>query len=424
MRKINIALLGCGVVGSGTYNILKDKRKEFKTIYGIDIAVTKILVKNIAKDRKGIDKNLLTTDFNSILNDQSIQIVVEVMGSIDLAREYTLKAINAKKNVVSANKDLIALSFAEILAAAKNNNVVFAYEASVAGAIPIIGVINRSLVGKTFNKVLGILNGTTNYILTKMTRDGLTYKEALQEATELGYAEIDPTSDVMGLDSARKIAILSSIAFKREVTFNDVHVEGITKITAEDIDFAKLFGYTIKLLAIGEETEGKIIARVHPTLVSNTHPLANVNDSYNSIYLNAESGDTMLYGKGAGDLPTGSAVVGDIVDACRLLEAPIDSKNYSTCYRDVELGELNDINSKMFLKINTKHEVGTLAKITSKFEKNNINIESITQTLLSEDDVVLCILTEKCSKLSIEKALESIEKFDVVKSVISTMMVL
>lgn len=424
MNKINIALLGCGVVGGGTYDILLAKNEEYKAVFGLDIQVKKILVKDLSERRMDIDKSLFTEDFNDIVNDDSISIVVEVMGTIDIARNFTLKALKAKKSVVSANKDLIALSFAEILSTAKDNNVIFAYEASVAGAIPVIGPINRSLVGKTFSKVVGILNGTTNYMLTKMTYAGMTYEEALKEATDLGYAEAVPDSDVLGYDAARKIAILSSLCFKREITFNDVITQGITEITKDDIEYATETGYVIKLLGVGEEVNGKIVARVNPMLVPHEHPLANVNDSYNAIYLNSDYGDTMLYGRGAGDLPTGSAVVGDIVQCARNINSPIECKDYSPCYRNIEIGTLDDIFSKYFIKIKTNNTVGTLAKIASSLGDFNISIEKITQKYVSKNIVNVYIMTEAASNGDLDNAISSIKNLNITKDSILTLGVL
>ena len=319
METVKIALLGLGTVGTGVYKVLKAQQEEIPHKVGAKIQLKKVLVRNTEKaSRKLDDPSILTTEWKSILEDPEISIVVEVMGGIEPARRYILDALHAGKSVVTANKDLLASHGKELMDAAAETKSDLLFEASVAGGIPIIRPLKECLAGNHISEVMGIVNGTTNFILTKMAEEGMEFQEALALATELGYAEADPTADIEGLDAARKVAILASIAFHSRVTFDDVYTEGITKITATDIRYAREMGRDIKLLGVAKETPEGIEARVQPMLIPSTHPLASVRDSFNAVFVHGDAvDDTMFYGRGAGELPTASAVVGDILDAVR-----------------------------------------------------------------------------------------------------------
>ena len=319
MENVQIALLGLGTVGTGVYKVLKAQKEEISHKVGTEIQLKKILVRNTKKAAEKLDDpSVLTTEWKSILDDPEISVVVEVMGGIEPARSYILDALHAGKSVVTANKDLLASHGKELMDAAAEAKVDLLFEASVAGGIPIIRPLKECLAGNQISEVMGIVNGTTNFILTKMAEEGMEFKEALALATELGYAEADPTADIEGLDAARKMAILASIAFHSRVTFDDVYTEGITKITATDIRYAKEMGCDIKLLGMAKNTQEGIETRVQPMLIPSTHPLASVRDSFNAVFVHGDAvDDTMFYGRGAGELPTASAVVGDILDAVR-----------------------------------------------------------------------------------------------------------
>lgn len=318
MDKIKIALLGLGTVGSGVKNILEEKHELLsqrlleKTGTDKSIEISKILVRDVNKDY-GVDKALLTTDYKEILDDKEISIVVELIGGENPATEYMLEAMKAKKHVVTANKLAIAKSNGSLEQAAKENNVSFMYEASVAGTIPVIRVMNDSLVGNSISKISGIINGTTNYILTKMTNENQSFEAALKKAQELGFAEADPSSDIDGDDAMYKIAILSKLAFGNWVRLEDISKKGITEVTINDIEEAKRKGKKIKFLAQAEKNGDKIEVSVSPREIDNTHPLANVDGSMNAVYIDCDNaGEIMLQGAGAGSRPTASAVVSDI----------------------------------------------------------------------------------------------------------------
>ena len=320
---VHVALLGLGTVGTGVYKVLNKQKSEMQDKLGCEVRLSRILVRNVEKAKAKVeDASLLTNDWNLILNDPQIDIVIEVMGGIEPARTFILEALRAGKHVVSANKDLIAVHGQELLETAGNEKVDFLFEAAVAGGIPIIRPLKQCLAGNHMNEVMVIVNGTTNFILTKMTQEGMEFEDALSLATELGYAEADPTADIEGLDAGRKVAILASVAFNSRVVFDDVYTEGITKITAKDIRYAKEMGRDIKLLGVARNTPEGIEAYVCPMLIPSSHPLASVNDSYNAVFVNGDAvEDAMFFGRGAGELPTASAVVGDVFDIVRNISA-------------------------------------------------------------------------------------------------------
>jgi homoserine dehydrogenase len=332
---IQIGLLGCGTVGSGVVKLLEKNAATIAQRSGDEVVIRRVLEQDVDKCLAlGIEPDRITSNFEDIVNDPEIDIVVELIGGIEPASTYILEAMCQGKHVVTANKDLIAVNGQALFETAEKHQVDFYFEASVGGGIPIVYPLKQSLAGNQIQQVIGILNGTTNYILTKMSRQGLDYQQVLEEAQALGYAEADPTSDVSGLDAARKIAILSSIAFNSRVTLDDVYVEGITGITAEDIRYAHELGFVIKLLAIAKENKwGQIQVRVHPAFLPANHPLAAVNDVFNAVYVQGDAvGEIMHFGRGAGQMPTASAVVGDIIEIVRNLNHQTNARIGCTCY--------------------------------------------------------------------------------------------
>lgn len=318
-RVIYAALLGLGTVGTGVYKVLKMQEDEMAQKIGAVVKIKKVMVRNVQKaaDKLG-DASLVTNDWQEIINDPEIQVIIEVMGGIHPAKEYILEALNAGKNVVTANKDLVAEEGHRLLEAAAEHQADFLFEAAVAGGIPIIRPLKQCLAGNHITEVMGIMNGTTNFILTKMSEEGMEFADALKMAQDLGYAESDPTADVEGYDAGRKLAILASIAFNSRVVFSNVYTEGITKITATDIRYAQEMGCTIKLLGVAKNSGDGIEVHVHPMLIESDHPLATVRDSYNAVFVRGDAvQDAMFLGRGAGELPTASAIVGDVFDVVR-----------------------------------------------------------------------------------------------------------
>ncbi len=334
---VKVALLGLGTVGSGVYKLIERQQEEMSSKAGASIEIAAILVHNLDKEREGVDKSLLTDQWERITNDPEIQIVIEVMGGIEPAETMILEALNSGKNVVTANKDLVAEYGGELLDAADNNGVDFLFEAAVGGGIPIIRPMKQCLAVNEMDEVVGIVNGTTNYILTKMFEEGMDFDQALAQATELGYAEADPTADVEGLDAGRKIAILASIAFHSRVVFSDVYTEGITRITAKDIAYAREFGCVIKLLAVARNTPQGIETAVYPDAASSASSAGFLcGISFNAIFVHGDAvDDAMFYGRGAGQLPTASAVMGDVIDVVRNIQYHCTGRINCTCYRNI-----------------------------------------------------------------------------------------
>ena len=348
-HKIKIGLLGLGTVGSGVYKLIEKQKEEFCKKAGADVEIVKILVHNMEKKREGVDPSLLTDNWRDIIDNDEIRLVIEVMGGIEPARTMILDALNAGKNVVSANKDLIAEHGKELLDAAEEHGVDFLFEAAVAGGIPIIRPLKQCLAANEIDEVIGIMNGTTNYILTKMEKEGSDFDTVLKEAQDKGYAERNPEADVEGYDACRKIAILSSLIYGKNVNFEHIYTEGITKITTNDFAYAKKAGYTIKLLAMSKEVDGKYFAMVTPCMINDQNPLYFVNDVFNGILVHGNTlGNTMYYGAGAGKLPTASAVVSDIIDCVKHLGKTV------FCFWDKEeltLSSMDDSVKRFFVRV-------------------------------------------------------------------------
>jgi homoserine dehydrogenase len=416
MKKIKIGLLGCGTVGQGVYKLLKlNSSKYLALLDGIELEIIKILVNDLDKNRDSVPKELLTTNPYEIIANKEIDIVIEVIGGTTMAEEYIAEAIRNGKHIITANKDLMATKGQEILELGNEYSKEVKYEASVAGAIPIISTIKDNLQSNQITKVMGIINGTTNFILTKMFAEGRSLEDVLQEAKDLGYAEADPTSDIEGLDAARKIAILASIAFNRRVKLEDVYVEGITKISVDDVNYARQFKSTIKLLGIALLKDDAIEVRVHPTLLPLSHPLAKVDDVYNAVYLEGNAfGDLTLIGKGAGGLPTASAVVSDLLSIVKNMNKDIIKVQNCSCYRDLLIKKIEDTISHYYFRMVVVDKTRVLSKIADAFANNNVSIDSVIQRKLPDGKAELVILTDRVLNKNMQSAREQIENLDVV----------
>lgn len=408
-KKIKVALLGVGTVGTGVYKLIQRRADVMVQTIGTEMEVTKILVHNLNKKREGIDASLLTDNWQEIVTDPEIQIVVEVMGGIEPARTMILEALHAGKHVVTANKDLLATHGKELLDAAEEKHCDLLFEAAVAGGIPIIRPLKQCLAGNEINEVIGIVNGTTNYILTKMFEENMSFEEALAKATELGYAEADPTADVEGLDAGRKVAIMASIAFHSRVVFDDVYTEGITKITSDDIAYAKEFDSVIKLLGVAHNTEDGIDVGVYPMLLNKEHPLASVRDSFNAVFVHGDAvDDAMFYGRGAGELPTASAVMGDIIDVARNIAYGCNGRISCTCYKETPIKKFDEVENKFFLRMQVKNQPGVLASIATVFGSHGVSIARVVQKHIKGEEAELVIVTDKVREDYLKNALHEL----------------
>ena len=408
--KKNIAFLGVGTVGSGVYKVLKENESVINHRDGVEFIIKKILVSNINKKRTiAFEKGVLTDDFQKILEDETITLVGEFLGGVHPAFEYVEALLKAGKTVVTANKELLAQKWPSLEKAAKSSGAGLYYEAAVGGGIPIIRTINSSLQANKINKLMGIINGTTNYILTKMSQDKRSYKDVLEEAMRLGIAEPDPTNDVEGYDAMYKLSILASLAFHAKVPPHKVFVEGITNIESIDIKFGQYLGYEIKLLAIGKRDGYSIETRVHPTFIPHEHPLSSVLDSYNAIYLNGDAvGNLMLYGRGAGDLPTASAIISDMVFATKTLSHQYTSFGNIEAVSE-QITFCDDWKSKYYMRIQSKDEPGVLSQVSGKLGKHGVSLESVIQRGNAENNVVPVIfLTHETTEKSMMAAAQEI----------------
>lgn len=414
MKKVKVGLLGLGNVGKGVWKILNMNKDELQKRSGYDIEISKILVNDLNKNRNiDVPRELLTTNFEEILMDDTIEIVVEAIGGVEPSVDYMVRAMKRKKHIVTANKMAIGTNGKILLKTAKEEKVMFYYEASVGGGIPIIHGLKESLTANKIEEVIGIINGTTNYILTKMTLEGLDFHQALKEAQEKGYAEADPTSDIESFDAMYKLSILSSLAFDTMVNIDSIHREGITNIRSIDIEYAKEFGYVIKPLAIVKERDGQLELRVHPTMIPQTHPLANVNDSFNAVFIKGNAvGDLMLCGRGAGELPTGSAVVGDIVSILRNKENISCEFNSKKIDKSNDIKDMDCIQSEYYVRITVKDKPGILGEISTVFGENNVSILSVIQKGKREKQVTLVFITHSTLEGNINKAIERIKSLE------------
>lgn len=410
MKKVGVAILGLGVVGGGTYKILTEHSQFYKKNHGLEIVVESVLERN--KERAlslGIEESKIAGSIAEICSNPEVDIIVEVMGGVEPAKSYVLATLNAGKSVVTSNKELYCKYSHELEKAAKKNHCGLFYEASCVGGVPVIRALTDNLQGNVIKSMLGIINGTTNYILTKMANAGASYGEVLEEAKKLGYAEANPSADVDGYDAVYKLSILSSLAFHTKVPYTEIYREGISEISSVDIAYGKQLGYVIKLLAIGKNTEKGIEVRVHPAFIKAEHPLASVNDSFNAVYLTGDSvEDVMLYGRGAGAKPTGSAIVGDII-YCATHPNFVYSPFENTEKADPAIKFIKNFESAYYLRIVAADKAGVLSKVTSILGKYGISMAQVIQAKEgAEGAVPLVIITHETHENSINKAVADI----------------
>lgn len=427
MKTVKIALLGFGTVAQGTFNLLQDNANLIENRSGVTIEISKIFVRNSEKYSHITLPSTAkyVTNIDDIVNDESIDIVVELMGGTTFAKDCVESALKHGKSVVTANKDLLAVAGPYLFDLAYKNKVDLRFEASVLGGIPIIRTLYESLGGNHITELVGIMNGTTNFILSKMTEEGLSYGAVLKEAQDLGYAEADPTADVEGLDAARKLAILASISFNRRIFFEDVTVEGITKIDTEDISYGKEFGYNIKLIGIAKETSKGLSLNVYPAFVPLTHPLASVRGSYNAIYIKGNGiDDAMFYGRGAGSLPTGSSVVSDIMEVAKNIAFESTGRFKPFYFDQKNIYAPGKIQSSYYIRLAVDNKTGVLAKIATKLAEQKISVLSIVQRNKDPETAVLAIVTSKCPHSYILNLIDSFNSLRSVKEVSSVIRIM
>ncbi len=410
MKKAGVAILGLGVVGGGTYQILTEKREYFKKTQGVDVTVECVLEKNLDRAKAlGVEQSKIASSIEEVVTNPNVDIVVEVIGGTGVAKAFVTKALMSGKTVVTSNKELFAKHWPELEAEAKKMNAGLFFEASCVGGVPIIRTLQEGMQANKILSIKGIINGTTNYILTKMADEGWSYEEALKEAQRLGYAEFNPTADVEGFDATYKLSILSSLAFNKKICIENVYREGITAIDKEDIAYGKEMGYTLKLLGIGKDTDNGVEVRVHPTFVKNDNPLASVNDSFNAVHLVGDAvGEIMLYGRGAGALPTGSAIVSDVIFA-----AKHDTYFYAG-FENNQKGNketkfVSDFTSKYYIRLSVQDTAGVLSKIAGVFAKNNVSILEVKQVSEADGKAQIIIITHECRESLVKKTLDKLQ---------------
>lgn len=428
MDTIKLGLLGAGTVGGGVIKVLERNAEDIAKKAGEKIQVAKIfgLTKDMPLYEKEYGKNYIYTDkIEDILDDKEIKIIVELIGREHPAKEFIAEALKKGKSVITANKDVIAKYGKELFALAEEHKTDLLFEASVAGGIPIITPLKTSLAANRINSVMGIVNGTTNYMLTKMTKEGVDYGDVLKEAQAKGYAESDPTADVGGLDAARKIVILASIAFNSRFSLEDVDIKGIQDISIRDIQFAKELGYIIKLLAVAKrDEEHGVSISVHPAMLPEDHPLANVNDVYNAIFVVGDAvGDTMFMGMGAGRFPTASAVCSDIMEAVRNLRNKDRGRISCTCFNEKKLCAKKDMYTPCYIRMNVTDEPGALSAIAAAFASQKVSLRNVVQKDLPNGAAEIVVITHRVSEMNLEMALNLLNVLPVVAKICSVIRV-
>ncbi len=423
--EVRVGILGLGVVGGGTYRVLTQNADSITQRVGVPVRVTRIA--DIDWDRERdfeVPEAIRTTDAADVYAGQDVDIVVETIGGTDPAGEFVLAAIENGKSVVTSNKELMAKRGAEILDAAAANGVDVEFEGAVGGTIPIIRALKESLEANDIIEVTGILNGTTNYILTRMTEEGSSFEEVLADAQRLGYAEADPTNDVEGIDAKYKIAILSAIAFGARVNYDDIYCEGITKIAPADIDYATEMGYAIKLLATARRVGDELDVRVHPGLVPKDHPLAQVSGVFNAVWVVGDACDeVMLYGRGAGDMPTGSAVAGDVLDCARNLLHGCRSRVPCTCAGQAEIKAIEDVEAKSYVRMVVRDRPGVLGSIATIFGQEGVSIESVVQRGSMDASAEIVWIMHEGAERNLRSALGAIGQLGIVHEICSVIRV-
>jgi len=422
-QQVNIGLLGCGTIGSGVFHLMQKNKAELAEAAGRPLRIVRILVKDLDESRPfPADRSLMVTDAGALTDDQEIDIFIEVMGGVEPARAITLEVLSRGKHLVTANKELVSNHGRELMEAAAKADSQVRFEASVGCGIPLIRPLEESLGGDNVEKIMGIVNGTTNYILTRMSEEGSTYAEALAEAQKLGYAEADPSADVEGADAASKLAILCSIAFKVGVTADQVYREGIRDIRPDDLDNARELGYAVKLLAIASAEDDGISARVHPTMIPLGHPLASISGNFNAVFVIGESvGELMFFGQGAGPLPTATAILGDVVNIVRDLGSPtVSDRSYWS--RPGEVKSMEDVVTRFYMVLRVVDRPGVLAKIAGVFGDNQVSLESVVQKGIG-DQAQIVLITHEVMERNFRAAREGLEGLDVVLEVPSVIRV-
>jgi homoserine dehydrogenase len=423
MKTISIGLLGLGTVGTGVVTIIEDHQEKLMHQVGCPVVIKKILVQNLEKLRSvDVEQSMLTTCSNDILDDPEIDIIIEVMGGVGVTKDYLLKALRQGKHVVTANKDLMALHGSELLRVAAENGCDLFYEASVAGGIPILRGLVDGLASDRITKMMGIVNGTTNYILTKMSQEGRAYEDVLKEAQDLGFAESDPTADVEGLDAARKMTILATLGFSMNIDLADVSASGISNVTEADLRYGKQLGYTMKLIGYAHREGEKVEVSVQPTFLSDNHPLASVQNEYNAVYVYGEAvGETMFYGPGAGSLPTATSVVSDLVGVMKNLRLEVNGRSAVTPQYFKNLKEDNEKYAKYFIRLHVQDEVGVFADITTVFAKYGISFEKILQLPVKKNEVAeIVLVTHRASLTNYQQIMQQLRDMNAVKEIKSS----
>ena len=415
---VKVGLLGLGTVGAGVMKILQMNEEQVRSRAGINIAVKKILVRDLKKARAvNVDPSLLTTDVAEILNDPEIDVIVELMGGLAV-REYVEEALHRKKFVITANKDLMATAGASLLRLARDNGRNIYYEASVGGGIPLIRPLKHSLGANKILRLVGIINGTTNYILTRMDLENMEFADALAEAQARGFAEQDPGNDLEGIDAAYKLCILAGLAFNSQVQFDTVNVEGISNLKQRDILYARELGFTVKLLAIGEERAEGLTLRVHPALVPLTHPLAGVLYENNALYVEGNAvGEVMFYGPGAGAMPTGSSVVADLIDVARNINHQVENGIMETDFLDKKVVPLEELESAFYLRLLAEDQSGVFAGLANAFSKEKVSLDMIIQKRSREGEAEIVLVTHPEKEKSFNAALTNIQKYSGIKAI-------
>lgn len=419
MKKIGVALLGLGTVGGGTYRILRKNHELFRKNEGLDINVLHVIERNMKRvEELGVDPSIVSENIDDVVNNPDISIVCEFFGGIEPAKTFLIRSLEAGKSIVTANKELFSKHWPELEAAAKRGKAGLYFEASCVGGVPVIRTICEGMQANTVLSIKGIVNGTTNYILSAMSKEGTSYADALKKAQELGYAEANPSADVDGFDATYKLSILSTLAYHKKVPVERIYREGISGVSTKDIAIGGSLGYTLKLLAISKNRNGKIEARVHPAFIKNEHPLASVSGSFNAVHMVGDSvGDIMMYGRGAGDLPTGSAIVSDIVYCAKQSKhAYLPFKNDGSS-RDCDF--ITDFESKYYIRLTAVDKCGTLGKISTVFGKNRVGITTVLQkdTVGENGTTDIIFVTHDTFESAVRKALKEISSLEGVKSV-------
>ncbi|MBV9849899.1 MAG: homoserine dehydrogenase [Armatimonadetes bacterium] len=416
---INIGILGLGVVGGGAVRVLTEHAAAIERKVGAPLVIKKIAVRDLNKPRDiAVDPALLTDDPNEVIADPDIRILCELIGGVEPAHGYVLRAIQSGKNIVTANKEMMAKAGNDLLQEAEERGLDFSFEGSVGGGIPIIQPLKQALAANKFTQILGIVNGTTNYILSKMTAEDADFGDVLREAQAHGYAEADPTNDIEGYDAQYKTAILASIAFTSRVDPADIYVEGLTRIAKRDIEVAKELGYVIKIVGIGQDLGDALQVRVHPVLLPQAHPLASVNDVYNAIFLHGDAvGDVMFYGRGAGGLPTGSAVVGDIIEIARNIRRGATGRLGCTCYDQKPILPIDQLETNYYVRLLAHDRPKVLASLASIFGDFDVSIESVVQRALPDGDAEIVWITHRCLEANLRSALDVISRLEIVTGI-------